>query len=126
VWPAVDDNRLQAAARILLGTHDFAAFGTPPRPNGSTIRTVSQASWNWQDGDWIFEITANAFLYHMVRRLVFIQVQVGQGRVSEQDLFQGLECQTLQMPGLAPPGGLVLAEVMYPPSGHALPSKHFA
>ncbi|HMD88830.1 MAG TPA: tRNA pseudouridine synthase A, partial [Anaerolineaceae bacterium] len=43
VWPAVDLQTLQAAARLLPGTHDFAAFGSPPRPNGNTVRTVLQA-----------------------------------------------------------------------------------
>ena len=31
---------------------------------------------------WFFEVHGNAFLYHMVRRLVFTQVQVGQNRLS--------------------------------------------
>lgn len=118
VWPAVDENLLQSAAHALVGTCDFAAFGTPPRPKGSTIRTVSQAGWVSAEGKSLaFEITANAFLYHMVRRLAFLQVQVGQRRVSLADLIEGLECQKPQMPGLAPASGLVLAEVIYPPSG---------
>ena len=118
VWPPVDETRLQAAVKPLPGTYDFAAFGTPPRPRGSTIRTVTSAGWSRDpDGGLIFEINANAFLYHMVRRLVFLQVQVGQGRASVEDLIQGLECQKPQMPGLAPASGLVLAEVIYPPSG---------
>ncbi|HVN52726.1 MAG TPA: tRNA pseudouridine(38-40) synthase TruA [Anaerolineaceae bacterium] len=118
VWPGLNVDLLQAAARMLDGTHDFAAFGTPPRPRSSTIRSVSQAGWVRSEGEGlIFTITANAFLYHMVRRLVFLQVQVGQGRVSLEELGEGLECQKPQMPGLAPARGLVLAEVIYPPSG---------
>ncbi len=121
IWPAPEDLRLQAAAQAVIGTFDFAAFGAPPRPQGSTIRTVSQAVWRCEGNELIFEITANAFLYHMVRRLVFLQVQVGQGRMSVEQLVRGLECREVQMPGLAPACGLVLAEVMYPPSGQRLP-----
>ena len=53
----------------------------------------------------------------MVRRLLFLQVQVGQGRVSLAELTEGVECQAPQMPGLAPASGLFLAEVIYPPPG---------
>src|SRR5574338_631645 len=71
IWPPCEVGALQAAARLLHGNHDFAAFGTPPRPGGSTIRTVFQAEWQPQEeGILWFEVTANAFLYHMVRRMV--------------------------------------------------------
>ena len=41
VWPAVTD--LTPLAAIWPGTHDFSAFGTPPRTGGSTVRTVHSA-----------------------------------------------------------------------------------
>ncbi len=113
IWPAADLQALQAAARLLPGTHDFAAFGTPPRVGGSTIRHVYRASWARQAGCLLFEITANAFLYHMVRRLVFVQILVGLGRISLQDLAQGVDAAQPQTPGLAQPQGLVLTQVGY-------------
>ncbi len=116
VWPPCEIESLQAAANLLRGTHDFAAFGTPPRPGGSTIRTVFAADW-WQseDGQARFEVTANAFLYHMVRRMVFVQVLVGQQRLSLADLQAAFDSPTARSlsPGLAPPWGLVLKEVQY-------------
>ncbi len=118
VWPAADWKVLQNAAAFLAGDHDFSAFGSPLRVGGSTVRTVIQARWEQfsLQPDLIglrFEITANAFLYHMVRRLVYIQVLIGQGRIEMQDWQNGLEHGQPQTPGLAPAQGLVLAEVMY-------------
>ncbi len=114
VWPAVDFELLQAAARVLPGVHDFAAFGSPPRPEGSTVRVVYRAGWQAQQASGLlFEVSANAFLYHMVRRLVFIQVLAGQGQWSLKELESGVREAQPQAPGLAPPQGLVLSEVRY-------------
>lgn len=113
VWPAVDFERLQAAARLLPGGHDFAAFGSPPRPAGSTRRVIYQAGWEMQASGLLFQVSGNAFLYHMVRRLVFIQVLTGQGAWSLEELKSGILETRPQAPGLAPPQGLVLAEVRY-------------
>ena len=118
VWPPCEVESLQAAARLLLGTHDFAAFGTPPRPGGSTIRTVFQADWqSIEDGLLWFEVTANAFLYHMVRRIVFVQVLVGQQRLSLEALQGAVEAASPLTPGLAPPQGLRLKQVQYGSTG---------
>ena len=115
VWPPCLTESLQAAASLLNGTYDFAAFGTPPRPGGSTIRTVFQAGWQFEESQARFEVTANAFLYHMVRRMVFVQVMVGQQRVSLDALREALTMPSAAnlVPGLAPPYGLILKEVQY-------------
>jgi tRNA pseudouridine38-40 synthase len=113
-WPDLNGDAMQAAAGLLIGRHDFAAFGTPPRPGISTVRTIQQAGWRSQADEWFFEICAEAFLYHMVRRLVYVQVAVGQGKFPAQvvtDLLQGRP-QTLPA-GLAPANGLTLVEVKY-------------
>lgn len=118
VWPAVEVSNLQEAARTLTGTHDFAAFGTPPRTGGGTIRTVFHAFWaaeDDQDAGLVFEISANAFLYRMVRRLVFVQVAIGQGKYSPDFMRQCLDNRYPHLvQGLAPPQGLALEEVVYP------------
>jgi tRNA pseudouridine38-40 synthase len=114
VWPPPDLQRLQEAAKILEGTHDFAAFGTPPRVGGSTLRTVFQANWNSTAEGLVFEICANAFLYHMVRRLVSYLVEIGQGRRQADELVRCLEMPLVAgVQGLAPPQGLTLLEVTF-------------
>lgn len=120
VWPAPNFDRLQAASRVFTGSHDFAGFGQATSPDGSTIRHVMASEW-WQavDGSQtgllIFDITANAFLYHMVRRLVYVSVAVGQGKLEVDDLRQHLHTPPAEpIQGLAPPQGLTLKEVSFP------------
>jgi tRNA pseudouridine38-40 synthase len=115
VWPAVALESLQQVAGLLIGAHDFAAFGTPPRAGGSTMRTVYAADWVQDGSDLTFEVSANAFLYRMVRRMVFTQILVAQDRLAVQDFARRLQ----QVPqkivqGLAPPQGLTLLAVVYP------------
>jgi tRNA pseudouridine38-40 synthase len=115
VWPAVTLESLQEVARLFPGTHDFAAFGTPPWAGGSTLRTVYEAGWVQNGPDLSFEVAANAFLYRMVRRMVFTQVLVAQGRLEVQVVAQSLQQVPQQMfQGLAPPQGLTLLAVVYP------------
>jgi tRNA pseudouridine38-40 synthase len=120
LWPEVDVDHLQRLSQHLPGTHDFAAFGTPPKAGGKTVRTVSRAGW-YLASDWmgaqelIFEVVANAFLYRMVRRLVYIQVAVAQGKLDEDLLVALLESPPDRpVQGLAPAYGLTLVEVYYP------------
>jgi tRNA pseudouridine38-40 synthase len=118
-WPAVDGALLAQAASLLIGTHDFAAFGSPTGPMGTTVRTVMQAGWRpVEEDEWQFEIQADAFLYRMVRRLVFVQAAFAQGRASAQVVAKSLagpaEVPAGELPaGLAPAHGLTLVEVHY-------------
>lgn len=119
VWPPVAE--LTSLAELWPGTHDFAAFGTPPRLGGSTVRTVMSAEWKKQGDEWIFDIQADAFLYRMVRRLIYVQVAVGQARLPVETLARALdnksgvrqEAQGKIPAGLAPASGLTLIEVCY-------------
>ena len=123
-WRIVSDinsDVLAKTARIFLGRHDFAAFGSPTTPRGSTVRTVMNASWTQAENDeWHFEVRADAFLYRMVRRLVFLQVAVAQGKVSAAAIANALANparagKRTEIPtGLAPAHGLTLIEVTYP------------
>ncbi len=124
VWPPVDGERLRQAAAALVGTYDFGAFGSPPRAEGTTVRTVFQAAWlpiAYQAAPpgsamtgWVFEISGNAFLYHMVRRLVGFQVAIGQGFYPPEALVEHLEQPVGEMvKTVAPPHGLTLVEVVY-------------
>jgi tRNA pseudouridine38-40 synthase len=114
VWPAVDPVVLHPVAEQLVGTHDFAAFGSAPKAGGSTVRTVVEASWSEDGFDLVFEIVANAFLYHMVRRLVAYQVEIAQGKQAAIPDFQfrGLQGREPSQ-GLAPAHGLTLVEALY-------------
>lgn len=117
IWPALEVDALREAASLLLGTHDFAAFGTPPRPESTTVRTVSRAEWSVHDDELRFTVQAEAFLYRMVRRMTFVQVALAQGRLTAETLA-GVTAGRLsgeRLPaGLAPAHGLCLVSVTYP------------
>jgi len=123
VWPQINDALLAQTAALFLGTHDFSAFGSPTSPKGSTVRTVMKAEWMQaeEDGTWRFEVQADAFLYRMVRKLVFVQVAVAQGKVSAEAVARSLAESAAagtrsELPsGLAPAHGLMLVEVTYSP-----------
>jgi len=120
VWPVLKTDILADVAKLFLGTHDFSAYGSPTTPKGTTMRTVMKAEWQQTTDDgWHFEVQADAFLYRMVRRLVFIQVAAAQEKISMEAIANSLAKQfpagtRSGLPsGLAPAHGLTLVEVKY-------------
>jgi tRNA pseudouridine38-40 synthase len=115
VWPKPDFEVLQEAGKLFLGKHDFRKFGRPPNERSTTIRTVETAQWEFgSDGsEALFTLSAQAFLYHMVRRIVNVLVRTGQGRISLKDLQDSIERQKELPAGIAPAKGLTLEEIIY-------------
>jgi len=120
VWPSVDTKSLVKVSKLLLGTHDFSAFGSPTTPKGATVRTLIKAEWTQMaENEWRFEVQANAFLYRMVRRMVFLKVAVVQGKIPLEAIAHSLVKQASVkirsgLPsGLAPAHGLTLVNVEY-------------
>lgn len=120
VWPSPEIGLLEASAKFLIGSHDFAAFGNPPRKGGSTIRKVIKASWQHIPNEnpvgqvLDFEIAADGFLNRMVRRLVYLQILIGQGQQLPDVVLEHLTTPSRKMiAGQAPPQGLTLVEVIY-------------
>jgi tRNA pseudouridine38-40 synthase len=111
----VASNLIGEAVEILLGTHNFKKFGKPMKPGGSTVRKVIHSKWISQGSGGIYEIEANAFLYHMVRRIVRILIAIGHGELSNDELLNEVNGSKIDiLPGIAPPHGLSLIEVVYP------------
>lgn len=113
VWPQPDLDRMNLAARTLIGAYDFAAFGSPMTEDGPTIREVFLAEWHQTGDSFRFDIKANAFLYHMVRRIAFALVKIGIREAPTGLIRESLETGELSLTGLAPAQGLVLEEVIY-------------
>jgi tRNA pseudouridine38-40 synthase len=115
VWPEFDPGELEATSRRFLGRHDFGLFGSASRKGGSTVRTVQVSTWKQTADGLQYDVVAEGFLYRMVRRMVFLQVRVAQGRIPtavlDEVLGKGRECKISA--GLAPAAGLMLAEVQY-------------
>ena len=113
IWPALEIDALNQAAAVFIGRYDFSSFGRAMKPGSTTIREVFESHWNSTETGCSYEITANAFLYHMVRRLVYVQVQTAKGLLKVEELREALQNQILLKPGLAPSKGLSLTKVLY-------------
>ena len=110
----LDEERMNAAADLLCGTHDFAAFCSAGSAVEDTVRTVSRAEVT-RDGDMVtFTVEADGFLYTMVRIMVGTLVEISEGRLTESDLTAALRTGNRELAGrTAPPDGLILARVFY-------------
>jgi len=109
----LDKSVLNRCAAAIVGEHDFAAYGTPPRPGSSTIRTITRSIWQSEKTRMEYTIRGNAFLYHMVRRLVFLQVETAASRIDPNRWLANFEAGMPEHPGIAPARGLELAQVIY-------------
>jgi tRNA pseudouridine38-40 synthase len=109
----LDLTAMDQAARLLEGRHDFRGFGRSPRPGGHTLRTVHAIRIE-ADGDWItIGVTADAFLYGMVRTLASVLVDVGRGRRTLDSIRALLDAAQPAAIRPAPAHGLVQAAVTY-------------
>jgi tRNA pseudouridine38-40 synthase len=110
----LDMEAMEAAAKALLGTHDFAAFKGAGSSAKTTVRTVYRAEWT-QEGDKLyFDIVGNGFLYNMVRIIVGTLIEVGRGKRSPEDMAALLAPADRDAAGpTAPAKGLCLMRVYY-------------
>jgi tRNA pseudouridine38-40 synthase len=114
VAAALDVAEMTQAAQLLVGEHDFAAFGQPPKPGGTTVRRVLAAEWGIDTPQLYFDIEANAFLYRMVRSIVGTLLQVGRGEMEVEEFAAVLaSCDRDRAGPTAPSHGLCLVEVKY-------------
>jgi tRNA pseudouridine38-40 synthase len=121
LWSGLDATAMQKAAEMLVGRHDFAAFGRPPQGT-NTIREVLTSRWQWWPCAYgtllTYDIEANAFLHHMVRRIVGTLVELGRSALDMAGFEAVFRSGDLsQIKTIAPPQGLVLVRVRYPGEG---------
>jgi len=109
---------MNAAADLLLGEHDFAAF-CRGREGATTVRTLQQLRWSrTRDGTVEASVEADAFCHGMVRSLVGALLAVGEGR-REPGWPRTVLDGRVRVPAVtvAPAHGLTLEHVSYPPDG---------
>ena len=88
----LDTTCMDSAAQVLLGKHDFSAFRSAGCSAQHAIREVTAINVSRQGEVVTIDITANAFLYHMVRNIVGSLIAVGLGEKPEEwfaEVFQG-------------------------------------
>lgn len=110
----LDIDKMNEFCKKIVGTHDFYAFSSSGRTVKDTVRSVSECFVE-KNGDIIsLQITANGFLYNMVRIIVGTAVDVSDGRIDPDSIEEILNQRSREKAGItAPPMGLFLERVIF-------------
>ncbi len=111
----LDLEAMRRAAGYLLGTHDFNSFCAAQCEVQDRVRVVTDASLEREaPGMIVFRIEAGGFLRHMVRNIAGTLVDIGMGKIPEEDMVRIIEARDRRKAGQAAPArGLCLMEVKY-------------
>ncbi len=114
----LDAGLMREGAKFLIGMHDFRSLESAGADRTDAVRTIRALSVNesgsHQGRNIDVEITADGFLYNMVRNIVGTLVVVGRGKRSPTWIQEVLETRDRRAAGpTAPPHGLFLVSVDY-------------
>lgn len=87
----LDVEKMQEAARILVGEHDFAAFCSAGAQVESTVRTIYSVDVEKHGEEIVIRVCGNGFLYNMVRIIAGTLMEIGQDRMTKEQLVQALK-----------------------------------
>ena len=106
----LDTAAMERAGSVLVGRHDFSAFGAADRQPVRTVHAVRVR----RSGQLVtIDVRADAFLRGMVRRMVAILLEVGRGKLNETDVRAALAARRPALDGAAAPArGLCLRRVV--------------
>lgn len=109
-----DVYRMNTAAQAWIGKMDFASYMAANSKICDTVRTIFEAKVTKQDHLITFCVSADGFLYHMVRILTGTLVDVAYGRLRPEDIFAITDAKNRALAGpTAPAHGLYLNRVVY-------------
>lgn len=110
----IDAEYLNKEAKAFIGTYDYSGFCSVKSDVEDTVRTV-KAFDVWREGDMVyFKVSADGFLYNMVRIMVGTLLFVSEGKIKEGELLDVIESKDRKKAGkTAPPQGLYLNKVIY-------------
>ncbi len=112
----LDRTRMDEAAAIFTGEHDFSSFckTSSLKDDGNRCR-IDLCAFEWAGDSAILKVRGNRFLHHMVRILTGTLVEIGRGQRPVQDAERILAARDRSAAGyMAPAAGLFLEEVTYP------------
>ncbi len=113
----LDVARMQAAARSLVGTHDFTSFRAVQCQAKSPVRELRRLEVERHGEFVIVHASANAFLHHMVRNLAGVLMAIGAGERAPGWAREVLDARDRTVGDItAPPHGLYLTAIEYPPA----------
>ena len=110
----LDVEKMKQAAACFVGTHDFQSFCATKKGKKSTVRTVYECNVEQHEDFLDLTITANGFLYHMVRIIAGTLVELAEGTRNATSLPQLFEAKDRSLAGRTLPScGLTLMNVEY-------------
>ena len=109
----MDVAKMQEAADLFLGQHDFSAFCANRKMKKSTVRYISRFSVEQVGEEIRFTVTGNGFLHHMVRIMVGTLLEVGRGERTPDSISSLFGAERALAGELIPASGLCLMEVTY-------------
>lgn len=111
----LDVNAMQVAGQFLVGEHDFTSFRSAECQSRTPVRRVESVRVT-RDGEFvIIDVTANAFLHHMVRNFAGALLSVGLGEATAEWIGELVKLRDRARAGVtAPPQGLYLRAIVYP------------
>jgi len=122
----LDAKVMDAAAQSLLGKHDFSAYRAAGCQASHAVRTIHELTVTRRGPFVILEISANAFLQHMVRNIAGVLMAIGNGQRSTAWAYEVLLSRDRRCAGVtAKASGLYLTGVSYP-NYFALPGSSAA
>ncbi len=111
----LDLGRMRAAARDLVGEHDFVSFCGVLPDSGGTVRTINALEIDPHGDRLVLAIRGKGFLHRMVRIITGTLLDIGAGRSEPGDVAEMLAARDRRCAGpTAPAAGLTLVEVRYP------------
>lgn len=115
----LDLSSMRAAARHIVGTHDFACFATNSRNSAprSTVRTLRSVHLFGDERGVDITVQGDGFLYNMVRTIAGSLLDIGRGKRGADWILEVLQSGDRRTAGaVLPPEGLTLVRVLYPAS----------
>lgn len=103
---------MNKAAQNFMGKNDFAAFMSTGSETSTTVRTITDISVKRKDGFIIISVSADGFLYNMVRKIAAALIKVGKGTLGGEDIKNLLKAGAT-FSSVAPAEGLYLFKVEY-------------
>jgi tRNA pseudouridine38-40 synthase len=120
VWHVVkplDEAAMHRAAQALVGRHDFTSFRNADCQAKSPVRTLDRLAVSRVGGEVAIDAEARSFLHNQVRSMVGCLKRVGEGVWAEERVAEALAARNrAACAAVAPPQGLYLMRVDYPPS----------
>ena len=106
---------MNLAAMVLYDHSNFKCFSKTNTDVKTYNCEISNAKWSFNNGQWIFKISANRFLRNMVRAIVGTLIEIGENKYEIDHIEKVIMSKNRELAGYSVPAhGLYLTNIIYP------------